>query len=75
VVVDDSGEQVDELFSFVGRQRRQQVVLDLGEERVELAQVTAASGGEADDVAATVRGIGRPLSIRIGSARLRIPTP
>jgi DNA-binding MarR family transcriptional regulator len=55
----DPPEQGEQLRAFVRAQRSQDVLVDAVEHVGELRQTAAASGGDGDDVAALVGGIGR----------------
>src|SRR6266536_5644938 len=58
VVVQEARQEPDQLVAFGLGQWREQVVLDGGDQFVELSQVAAAVRGDGDDVAAAVGGIG-----------------
>src|SRR6266508_5556782 len=58
VVVQEARQEPDQLVAFGLGQWREQVVLDGGDQFVELSQVAAAVWGHGDDVAASVSGIG-----------------
>jgi hypothetical protein len=61
VVIQEARQELDQLVAFGLGQWREQVVLDGGDELVELSQVAAAARGQSDDVAAAVGGIGGAL--------------
>ena len=59
MVIDDPAKETDQLFAFVDRERREQLVLDFRDEPIELTEQAPSGWSDGDDVTALVGGVGR----------------
>jgi hypothetical protein len=60
-VLQQAGEQLDELGVVGGRQWGEQLVLNAGQDLMQCLEFLGAGRGDGDDVAASVVGVGGPL--------------
>jgi hypothetical protein len=65
-MIQQPGEHADKGLALAGRQRREQLILGVGQQGVEPPQVCPALSGDRDDVAAAVILIGGPLGQLLG---------